>query len=59
MLGGIIGPITEAAAVNAEEKSVSYPSSSIFGTSRVPIADISATAEPEIAAKNTFATMST
>ena len=57
MLGGIIGPIMEEAAVTATENSLSYPSFSMAGKSIPPIAAVSATAEPDIVAKNTEATM--
>lgn len=49
MLGGIIGPITEELAVTATEKSSSYPSLTMAGIRAPPIAEVSATAEPDTA----------
>ena len=57
MLGGIIGPITEELAVTATEKSSSYPSLTIAGISAPPMAEVSATAEPDTPAKNMEATI--
>ena len=45
--GGMIGPITEETAVIAAENRVEYPFFSIAGINMEPIADVSATAEPE------------
>ena len=55
ILGGIIGPIVEEAAVTAAEKSVSNPCSSIALISIVPRPAASATADPLIPAKTTLA----
>ncbi len=54
-LGGIMGPITDDAAVIAAEKFLSYPPFSIIGISRDPKAAASATAEPLIPAKSILA----
>ena len=51
-LGGIIGPITDDAAVTAAENRFVYPFFSIAGMSIEPIAEVSATAEPLKPANN-------
>jgi len=50
MLGGIIGPMVEEAAVKAADQSLSKPFSSIALISTTPIAEASATAAPDIPA---------
>ena len=55
MLGGMMGPMVEDAAVTAAEKSVSKPSFSIALISMVPSPAASATAEPLIPAKTMLA----
>ena len=55
ILGGIMGPITEEAAVIAAEKSRGYPLFSISGMKTRPMAEVSATAEPDSPAKITEA----
>ena len=49
--GGMIGPMTELAAVIAAAKRRVYPCFSIAGISMEPSAEVSATAEPESPAK--------
>ena len=50
-----MGPITDDAAVSAAEKSLGYPHFSISGINTLPIAEVSATAEPDNPAKMTEA----
>ncbi len=52
-----MGPITEELAVTATEKSSSYPSFTIAGISAPPMAEVSATADPDTPAKNMDATI--
>src|SRR5699024_11802441 len=52
MLGGIIGPIVDALAINEVVNPLSYPSFSIVGISIPPIAAAAAIAVPVKAAKN-------
>ena len=56
MLGGMIGPIVDEAAVTAAEKSASYPSSTIALISIGPTPALSATADPLIPEKIILAT---
>ena len=56
MLGGMMGPMVEDAAVMAAEKSSSYPSSAMAGMRTDPMAEVSATAAPVTPAKNMLAT---
>ncbi len=56
MLGGMMGPMTEEAAVMAAEKPLSYPDFSIMGISRDPRAAASATADPLMPAKSMLPT---
>ena len=55
LLGGIVGPMIEDAAVTAALKSLSYPSSSMAGISMVPMAAVSDTAAPVIPEKKILA----
>ena len=50
--GGMIGPITELAAVIAAANFLEYPCFSIAGINIDPIAEVSATADPERPAKS-------
>src|SRR5699024_8753759 len=59
ILGGIIGPIVDAVAINDVVNPWSYPSLNIVGISIPPIAAAAAMAVPVIAEKNTLLTMTT
>ena len=59
MLGGMVGPITEADAVSAQAYDLSYPDSSMDGMRMVPSPATAATAAPDIVAKITLATILT
>jgi hypothetical protein len=59
MLGGIMGPMTAADEVTAALKSESNPFSFIIGMRKEPMAEQSATADPETPAKNMFVTIFT
>ena len=50
--GGIIGPITELAAVIAAANFFVYPCFSMAGINIDPIAEVSATADPDRPANN-------
>ena len=52
MLGGMMGPMEPAEAVNAHANSLSYPRSIISGIRIAPIIAAAADAEPKIAAMN-------
>ena len=55
ILGGIMGPMTDEAAVMAADISRGYPRFSISGMNTRPMAEVSATADPESPAKITDA----
>ena len=57
--GGMIGPITPAAAIRPPERALSWPAATIIGISRAESAAASATAEPESAESTQAATMAT
>jgi hypothetical protein len=59
MLGGIMGPMTAADALVAALKSGSNPFSFIIGMRKEPMAEQSATADPETPAKNMLVTILT
>ena len=59
MLGGIVGPIIEEAAVRAVAYGLEYPDLVIVGINMLPSAATSATAEPDIPEKNILARMLT
>ena len=50
--GGMMGPITDDAAVIAAENFLVYPFFTIAGINIEPIAEVSATAEPDRPAKS-------
>jgi len=55
LLGGIMRPIVDDVQVMAAEKLRSYPSSFIIGINIDPIDEVSATADPDMPAKNMLA----
>jgi len=59
ILGGMIGPMHELAAVTAALYAAPYPSSFIAGIKMDPTAAVSATAAPVMPAKNTLTPMFT
>ena len=59
MLGGIIGPMQPEAEISAVLFGVSYPSFFIIGSRIEPMAEVSATAEPDTPANSMLAITAT